>query len=78
MQTQSSISDAVTIAPEPWLTSKQAATLLGVHPKTLERKARAGEIPGYFRLNRWFYKHSELDRWITGDIHSTGQPCRVN
>ncbi len=30
---------------EPLLTSKEAAALLKVHPKVLERWAKAGEIP---------------------------------
>ena len=28
-----------------WLTAKEAAAMLGIHPKTLSRMARRGEIP---------------------------------
>lgn len=49
---------------EPLLDDEQAAVLLGIHPKTLQRLARTGEIPAH-RIGRfWRYRASELDAWL--------------
>ncbi len=49
---------------EPLLDDQQAATLLGVHAKTLQRYARTGRIPAH-RIGRfWRYRASELDLWL--------------
>jgi excisionase family DNA binding protein len=61
---------------EPLLTSSEAATLLRIHPKTLERMARhhrSGEkkgIPGYFYAGRWFFRRSDLDGWLRTAVQS--------
>jgi excisionase family DNA binding protein len=49
---------------EPLLDSREAAALLHIHHKTLERKARSREIPGYQVLGKWFFRASELDGWL--------------
>ena len=59
---------------EPLLDSRQAAVLFDVHHKTIERKARSGEIPAVFRFGRWYFRASELDAWY---IHGS-QSVRVN
>jgi len=49
---------------EPLRTDAQAADLPGIHPKTLQRLARLGEIPAH-RIGRfWRYRASELDSWL--------------
>jgi excisionase family DNA binding protein len=49
---------------EPLLDDEQAAALLGIHPKTLQRLARTGRIPAH-RIGRfWRYRASELDAWL--------------
>lgn len=68
MQSQSSLP---TLQAKPyWLDSRTAAEMLGCHPKTLERKARRGEVPGHFKLNRWYFVIAELDAWLKGDVRS--------
>ena len=63
---------------EPLLDDEQAAELLGVHPKTLQRLARGGQIPAY-RIGRfWRYRVSELDAWLRSGIQSPRQSARVN
>ncbi|MGO9211050.1 MAG: helix-turn-helix domain-containing protein [Terriglobales bacterium] len=63
---------------EPLLDDDQAAELLGLHPKTLQRLARRGQIPAY-RIGRfWRYRVSELDAWLRSGIQSAGQSARVN
>ncbi len=49
---------------EPVLDSNEAAALLKIHPKTLQRLARAGRIPG-FRIGKlWGFRASSLNRWL--------------
>ena len=62
---------------EPLLDSDEAAALLKIHPKTLQRMARRGEIPGIQIGKLWRFRRSELNAWMEGIIaHS--YPCRLN
>jgi excisionase family DNA binding protein len=63
---------------EQLLSSKEAAEKFNVHVKTMERKARSGEIPAYFKFGRWFYFGSELDAWLRCAVQSGSQSVRVN
>ena len=58
------------------LTCEEAAALVRVHPKTVKRMARSGELPGHFRFGRWFFYASELDCWMRTELHSSGHSCR--
>jgi excisionase family DNA binding protein len=49
---------------EPCLDSQQAAQLLRIHPKTLQRMARRGKLPGYRVGDLWRFRASELDRSV--------------
>jgi excisionase family DNA binding protein len=55
------------------LTSRDVAALLRVHPKTVEKYARKGDIPAHFRLSRWFFFQEELDSWLRCDVDSACQ-----
>lgn len=57
---------------EPLMNDDEAAQFLGgLHPKTVQRLARRGEIPAY-RIGRyWRFRASELSAWLV--LHSTGQ-----
>jgi excisionase family DNA binding protein len=57
---------------EPVLSDVEAAQFLGgLHPKTVQRMARRGELPGY-RIGRyWRFRASELSAWLV--LHSTSQ-----
>jgi predicted DNA-binding transcriptional regulator AlpA len=59
------------------LTSMEVGVLLGRNHKTIERHAKRGDIPAHFRLNRWYFLRSEIDKWLSGDLDSSRQPCRV-
>ena len=49
---------------EPILDSEEAANLLHIHPKTLQRLARNGIIPG-FRIGKlWGFRASVLNEWL--------------
>jgi excisionase family DNA binding protein len=49
---------------EPLLDSAAAAKLLRIHPKTLQKMARSGTVPGHRIGDLWRFRVSELDSWI--------------
>ena len=49
---------------EPLLDSDEAARLLRIHPKTLQKMARDGEIRGIHIGKLWRFRASDLDKWI--------------
>jgi excisionase family DNA binding protein len=58
---------------EPLLNSSEAATLLKIHPKTLQKMARAGTVPAFRIGDLWRFRASSLDRWL-GSVVSSAQP----
>ena len=50
--------------PEPLLDSDQAAGILQLHPKTLQRMARRREIRALQIGKVWRFRASVLDEWI--------------
>lgn len=55
---------------EQILRSEEAAALLSIHPKTLQRLARKGQIPG-FRIGRvWGFRTSVLNQWLESKMVS--------
>jgi excisionase family DNA binding protein len=57
------------------LTCEEAAAFVRVHPKTVKRMARSGDLPGHFRFGRWFFYASELDCWMRTELHSSRHSC---
>jgi excisionase family DNA binding protein len=59
-------------AYEPLMNDAEAARFLGdLHPKTVQRMARRGELPHY-RVGKYYrYRASELSAWLV--LHSSGQ-----
>ncbi len=49
---------------EPLLNSHQAAQLLDIHRKTLQRLARRGEIRGSHVGKMWRFRASDLNAWL--------------
>lgn len=49
---------------EPLLDSAEAAALLKIHPKTLQRMARNGEIVGIQIGRLWRFRASILNSWL--------------
>jgi excisionase family DNA binding protein len=49
---------------EPLLDSNQAAVLLQIHPKTLQKMARRGEIHGTHVGKLWRFRASDLNDWL--------------
>ncbi len=65
---------------EPLIDSETTAKMLGgMHPKTLERKAREGAIPGHQIFGSWYFRASELDEWLSSNVRSNqANNTRVN
>jgi len=60
---------------EPLLNDTEAAAFLGgLHPKTVQRMARRGEIPAYRVGKYWRYRASELDGWLRLQSQSQTHP----
>lgn len=49
---------------EPLLDSEEAAALLRIHPKTLQRMARQGDISAIHIGKLWRFRASDLNRWL--------------
>ncbi|MBI1748206.1 MAG: helix-turn-helix domain-containing protein [Acidobacteria bacterium] len=49
---------------EPLLDSDEAAALLKIHPKTLQKMARKGKITGIQIGTRWRFCASALHEWL--------------
>ncbi len=49
---------------EPLLDSEEAAALLKIHPKTLQKLARRGEIVAIQIGKLWRFRASALNAWL--------------
>jgi excisionase family DNA binding protein len=49
---------------EPLLDSAEAAALLHIHPKTLQKLARAGTVIGIRVGKLWRFRASALNEWL--------------
>ena len=56
---------------EPLIDAGQAAKLLGIHPKTLQKMAREGRVPRIRVGKFWRFRRSELDSWLRTEVDST-------
>jgi excisionase family DNA binding protein len=61
---------------ERFLDSHQAADLLQIHPKTLQRLARKGEIRGMRIGKLWRFRTSDLDVWVELRLKLGSYPYR--
>jgi len=57
-----------TPAFEPLLDLHEAATVLGMHWKTLEGKARQHEVPAFKVGKRWRFRLSSLNSWLEAGL----------
>ena len=56
---------------EPLLNLEEAATILGMHWKTLERMARNKKVPTLKVGKRWKFRLSSLNSWLEDGLNST-------
>ena len=50
--------------PDPIMTIDEVAEYLDLHPLTVRRLARDGEIPAFKVGRQWRVKRAILDRWL--------------
>jgi excisionase family DNA binding protein len=55
---------------EPLLDLQESASILGMHIKTLEKKARQKQIPAMKVGKRWVFRASSLNRWLEAGLKS--------
>ena len=68
------------IAPatiEPVWDCIEAARFLRLHPKTVKRMARNGQIPGRRLGRRWYFRPSDLDALLRTGVSSSAKANRV-
>jgi excisionase family DNA binding protein len=57
-------SEKVKVEFEELLDLREAASLLGMHWKTLERRAQSGKVPAFRVFGRWRFRASVLNHWV--------------
>lgn len=55
---------------ESLIDTEQAAALLRIHPKTLQRMARRGEVRGYQLGKLWRFRASDLVKSVPVEVAS--------
>jgi excisionase family DNA binding protein len=58
------MSDPERNEPEPLWTVEDVAEFLGLHPKTVRRKAGAGEIPCMKLAGAFRFRRGEIEAWV--------------
>ena len=56
---------------ERLLDLREAASILGMHWKTLERMARNRKVPALKVGKRWKFRLSSLNTWLENELNST-------
>jgi excisionase family DNA binding protein len=55
------------------MTVKEIATYLRVHPSTIYKLLRIGELPGFRIASEWRFNSATIDRWLLErDIRRAG------
>src|SRR5579863_2182895 len=68
--------DSLALDFEPMLNTEEAAALLQIHPKTLQRMARQGSVPAFRIGDLWRFRASALDEWLRSGVCSKRHSCR--
>ena len=56
--------------------TEEAAALLQIHPKTLQKMAREGSVPAFRIGDLWRFRASTLDEWLRSGVCSKRHSCR--
>ena len=55
----------------------EAATFLGLHPNTLQARAKAGEIPGAKPGKRWVFLEEDLVAFLRSQYPANRPPVQI-
>ena len=69
-------SESLAMSFERVLNTEEAAALLQIHPKTLQRMARQGVVPAFRIGGLWRFRASSLDQWLRSGLCSKSHSCR--
>src|SRR6266436_9901226 len=69
--------EIASLTPEPAWDCTEAARFLRLHPKTVKRMARNGQIPGCRLGRRWYFRPSDLDALLRTSVSSSLKANRV-
>ena len=61
---------------EPLIDTGELGGLLGLHPKTVQQMARAGEIPSIRVGKFWRFRKSAIDQWLESRVNCARYACR--
>jgi len=61
---------AASFIPEPFLDTGEAAAIMKIHPKTLQKLARKGLVRGIHVGKLWRFRASDIERWAQGQMAS--------
>jgi excisionase family DNA binding protein len=56
------------------MTVRELADYLSVHPTTIYRQLRLGQLPAFKVGSDWRFNVEAIDRWCRGQDSSTAQP----
>lgn len=56
--------------PERLIDSEEASAIIGIHPKTLQKMARRGQIRGVYVGKLWRFRASIIEEWIERELAS--------
>jgi excisionase family DNA binding protein len=68
--------EASAVTFERVLNTEEAAALLQIHPKTLQKMAREGTVPAFRIGDLWRFRASALDDWLSSGVCSKRHSCR--
>ncbi len=68
--------ESLAMSFERVLNTEEAAALLQIHPKTLQRMARQGAVPAFRIGDLWRFRASSLDQWLRSGLCSKSHSCR--
>ena len=54
---------SVDFIPERFLDTEEAAAIMKIHPKTLQKLARKGLVRGFHVGKLWRFRVSEIEQW---------------
>ena len=66
--TSSALYDQRPALVEPLLDSVQASAILLIHPKTLQRMAREGQLPAVRVGKLWRFRRADIENWIAKQV----------
>jgi excisionase family DNA binding protein len=68
--------ESLAMSFERVLNTEEAAALLQIHPKTLQRMARQRVVPAFRIGDLWRFRTSSLDQWLRAGLWSKSHSCR--